>query len=96
MLRDKGRVTTTACANYSGSVLPRNIDFKEEGKSDYPEKNPQSTAGINYVNSSPKLPRAFPEMYSHQKGNHTNIVAKLRNFNVINAPRSQILSGCSF
>ena len=32
-LRHKGRVTTTACANDCGRVLPRYIDFREGNRS---------------------------------------------------------------
>ena len=47
----KGRVTTTACANYCKPILPRCVDFSEGGKPEYSEKNPRSTGEINYGNS---------------------------------------------
>ena len=37
---------------YSLPVLPRNVDFGEGGKLEYPEKNPRSTGEINYENSN--------------------------------------------
>ena len=38
-LRHKGRVTTTACANYRGPVLPRYVGFSERAREpEYPEK----------------------------------------------------------
>ena len=37
----KARVTTTACDNDCGPVLPRYIDFGEGGKPPYQEENSQ-------------------------------------------------------
>ena len=42
-LRQKDSVTTTACANYCGLVLPSYVDFSEKGKREYLEKNPPNT-----------------------------------------------------
>ena len=47
-LRHNGGLTTTAYANYCRAILPRYADFSEEGKPEYPEKNPLSTGDINY------------------------------------------------
>ena len=49
-IRYKGRVTTTACASYCEPVLSRYVDFHEEGKPEYQEKNPRSTGEINNGN----------------------------------------------
>ena len=52
--RQKGRIPTTACANYCEPVLPTYVKFNEGGKPDDPKKKPRSTGEINYGNSHMK------------------------------------------
>ena len=45
-LHHKCRVTTIACANYCGLILPRYVDFCSEGtKAEYPETNDGDRSG---------------------------------------------------
>ena len=57
----QGQGTTTACTNYCAPILPRYVDFSEGKNRSTQRKNPQSTAQMNYGNSTQNTtPDLFP------------------------------------